>query len=73
MKKFATNNKNKSENKSNHGYWMYKDGSSSWGIGIMRGSEVPIICPEEVHRNPNVEEKIAWHKDAVAQKEEAKN
>ena len=31
------------------GYWMYKDGHSYWGIGIMRRQEVPVMISKEQH------------------------
>lgn len=32
-----------------HGYWMYADGYSCWGIGLYRDGEVPIQIPVELH------------------------
>ena len=52
----------KSREKSKHGYWIYKDGSSYWGIGIMKGGEVPLKLnvPVELPKDmPKTPEEIA--------------
>jgi len=43
------------------GYFIYSDGSSTWGIGVYRG-ETPLRTTEEIHQNKNIAEKIDWHK-----------
>ena len=53
------------------GYWMYADGSSNWGIGIMHGREVPLKTTKEIH-NANTEEKMAWYAGESRSKERAK-
>ena len=40
---------NVEKNDTQHGYWQYKDGSSYWGIGIMKGHEVPVKITKEQH------------------------
>ena len=46
------------------GYWMYKDGSSFWGVGVMRGAETPILTTREIHKAETVAEKLEWYKEA---------
>jgi hypothetical protein len=66
---------NAKEDGSRQGYWMYEDGSSYYGVGIMRNGEIPMNIPEEVHKTvvedepivwKSVEEKLAWRKEEVA-------
>ena len=55
-----------------HGYFMYKDGTSRWGVGVMKGTEraIRITMPDDeegklvkaMHHNPNIDEKLAWYK-----------
>ena len=35
-----------------YGYYMYKDGTSHWGIGVHRGDECPILISKELHNAP---------------------
>ena len=69
--------KEQNDNSNRHGYWVYSDGYSYWGIGLYRYQEIPLKCSKELHENPDKEAKIAWHKEesakiAEAQKETAK-
>ena len=41
-----------------HGYWMYADGSSYWGIPLLRGHERPIKISKDRHAEQNVEKKL---------------
>ena len=46
-----------------HGYWMYSDGSSYWGISLYRrAEELPIETNKEMHSNENLAEKLEWYK-----------
>ena len=61
----------KNDNKTDgHGYWMHKDGSSSWGIGIMKGREVPISISKEIHELDSLTElteKLGCYEELVAE------
>ena len=32
-----------------HGYWMYADGSSYWGVSLFRGEELPVKITQKRH------------------------
>lgn len=49
-----------------HGYWMYKDGYSYWGIGLYRNFERPLKTTEELHRG-EIEAKVKWHNETSKQ------
>ena len=55
--------------KAAHGYYMYADGTSRWGIGVMRGNETPILVPTEIH-NADEEKKLQFYKDTIAADQE---
>ena len=59
MKKMGPSTQGKKEVESVHGYWMYEDGSSTWGTGPFRGNDKPVMIPAEIHRK-SPEEKKAW-------------
>jgi hypothetical protein len=45
-------------------YWMYKDGSSYWGVGLYRhGVELPIETTKEIHNEADESIKIKWYSD----------
>ena len=55
-----------------NGYFMYKDGVSRWGAGLMRGEEKPIRIVMktekeviEMHKNP-IAEKIKWYEETIS-------
>ena len=50
---------NVEKNDTQHGYWQYKDGSSYWGIGIMKGHEVPVKITQEEHKETATKAKLA--------------
>jgi hypothetical protein len=55
--------------KTAHGYYMYADGTSRWGIGVMRNGETPILVPIEIH-NADEEKKLQFYKDTITAKQE---
>ena len=55
-----------------HGYWMYSDGVSRWGIGLMRNGEAPLKTTEMMHKTSFIDTKIEWHKEEYARLEDAK-
>lgn len=52
---------------SGHGYWLYDDGYSYWGINIIRFGQVGVQISEELHKKP-VEEKLKWYMDDADKK-----
>jgi hypothetical protein len=49
------------------GYWLYKNGSSFWGIGVQKSTEIPIPCTKELHKK-TVEDKIKFYKEKMEKK-----
>lgn len=52
------------------GYFIYKDGSSAWGVGILKNNEIPLRGTKELHQG-SVADRIAWHKEETANRIEA--
>lgn len=55
--------KNETQNK--HGYWVYSNGSSFWGLGVNLHNEIPLECPVEVHKEVDVAKKAEWHSNKL--------
>ena len=41
-----------------HGYYMYADGRSAWGIGCYRGKDKPVRISKQTHETQ-------WLKDLI--------
>jgi len=55
------------QNINEHGFWIYEDGVSYWGINIYRNGMVGFETTEEIHKSP-LDKKIEWYQATLAQK-----
>ena len=49
-----------------HGYWMYRDGYSYWGLALYRENDLPIECTKAWHDNPDTKAKQGWYAEQHA-------
>lgn len=50
---------------SKHGYWIYSNGNSHWGLGLNMFDEIPLECTVEVHNETNASKKVEWHSNRL--------
>lgn len=48
-----------------HGYWLYANGESYWGVAMYRFGEIPRLITVEMHKT-NLAEKVKWYNDETA-------
>ena len=53
--------KSKIKRDTGHGYWMYKDGYSYWGIGLYKENDTCYRATEKLHKSDNLTAKLRWY------------
>jgi hypothetical protein len=52
-----------------HGFFLYEDGLSFWGLNLYRNGNIGINITEEIHKSP-IDKKLEHYKDVLVKKAE---
>ena len=64
----SKNSKQPEKVESKHGYYLYKDGKSYWGVNILRFQEHGVEISKEQHRDTELD-KVALYTELTTKKE----